>query len=324
MAVAAPRPRPAPGGPPDAPQEGQLAVRQVARLFGLSEQRLRYWAQTGFLVPSRREKGRARYTFRDLIAVKVAKELLDAGLPLQRVRRSLDALRLKLARSQGDLASLRIRCDQDRVIVEDEAGAFEAVTGQRVLDFQVGDLSDDVAQVLAMPWTTRAREAGGPSAYESFLEGCALEDDDPARAAACYRRAVDLDPDLAAAWTNLGSLQVEAGDVDGARDSFAEALRSDPDQPEARLNLAELALREQDAELAIEGYRGVLVQHPDHPEAHYGLARALLAVGGRAQALAHLERFCRAMDGVADPRMASVRRTMARLSGDEPGGRKGP
>jgi hypothetical protein len=38
---------------------------------------------------------------------------------------------------------------------------------------------------------------------------------------------------------------------------------------------------------------------PDHLEAHYGLARALLAVGGKGQALAHLERFCNGVDGLA-------------------------
>jgi hypothetical protein len=40
----------------------------------------------------------------------------------------------------------------------------------------------------------------------------------------------------------------------------------------------------------------VLREEPDYAEAHYGLARGLLAVGGRGQALAHLERFCVAVD----------------------------
>src|SRR4029434_9139379 len=83
---------------------GLYSVRDVARIFGLHERRLRYWAQTGFVGPSQRQGGRALYTFEDLIGVKVAKELLDGGLPLQRVRRNLDALRSALPEVTRPLA----------------------------------------------------------------------------------------------------------------------------------------------------------------------------------------------------------------------------
>ena len=75
--------------------------------------------------------------------------------------------------------------------------------------------------------------------------------------------------------------------------------RRDPDQAEAQSNLAALALRLGDHDTAIAGYRQLLRAAPDHLEAHYGLARALLAVGGKGQALAHLERFCHGVDGLA-------------------------
>ena len=55
------------------------SAAEVARLFELPESRVRYWSQTGFIAPSVRDGNRRFYTFRDLIAVKVAKELLDAG-----------------------------------------------------------------------------------------------------------------------------------------------------------------------------------------------------------------------------------------------------
>jgi tetratricopeptide (TPR) repeat protein len=119
-----------------------------------------------------------------------------------------------------------------------------------------------------------------------------------AAARSAYEKALEVDPQLAAAWTNLGSMRAEADDLDGARDYFDRALRCDPEQPEAQVNLAELALRQGDMEVAIVGYRQVLRAAPDHPEAHYGLARALIAVGGKAQALAHLERFCGAVENV--------------------------
>ena len=291
--------------------EHLYSAAEVARLFELPESRVRYWSQTGFIAPSIKQGNRRFYTFRDLISIKVAKELLDAGLPLQRVRRSLDALRYHLPRVDAPLARLRIRSDADRILVEDGAATFEATTGQLLLDFDVDKLRDQVAEVLTLPWVggggsgASSAAIAPETAYEAFQRGLAHEQrwdnatlDAPAfrDAIAAYEQAVELDPEFAAAWTNLGSLLAMTGDVDRARDCFDHALRSDPDQPEAQCNLAELALRSGEIELAISGFRQVLRSDPDQLEAHYGLARALLEVGGKGQALAHLERFCHAVE----------------------------
>ncbi|MEM6994340.1 MAG: MerR family transcriptional regulator [Myxococcota bacterium] len=301
--------------------DGAYSVREVARLFGVPERRLRYWSQTGFVTPSVRKGGRVFYGFRDLIAVKVAKGLLDGGVPLRRVRRQLAALRSSLPQVDEPLTDLRIRCEHDRVLVDDprdpEGGRFEASTGQLVLDLDTRALQAEAAEVLALPWvdsepgpSAPPRMGSGPrTAYEWFLQGCELEADwggapaDTAGFAAAkeaYETALDLDPALAAAWTNLGSMLAEVGDLDGADKHYEEALRHDPEQPEARCNLAELGLRRGDAEGAIAGYRHLLRGHPEHFEAHYGLARALMQVGGKGQALAHLRRFCAAVDGLAE------------------------
>ena len=308
-------------------------LADVGRLFDLPESRLRYWSQTGFITPSVREDGRSLYSFQDLISIKVAKGLLDAGLPLQRVRRSLDALRLNLPRVDAPLARLRIRCDNDRVLVDDDDGTFEAATGQLLLDFHVESLREQATQVLTLPWVDESAPPGPRTAYEAFLEARQLEQlwdgadtSAPAfdRARAGYERALELDPGLAAAWTNLGGLLAEAGDLTAARDAFDHALRSDPEQPEAQCNLAELALRDGDPELAISGFRQVLVTSPEYIDAHYGLARALLGVGGKGQALAHLERFCAAADRLPererdrelDLRRARAEEVIGRLRGE--------
>src|SRR5213078_3826286 len=91
------------------------------------------------------------------------------------------------------------------------------------------------------------------SAYDWFVEGTRAEaaGGDDARAESCYREALALDPGLAAAHTNLGSLAYRAGDVGAAREAFEAALALDPDQPEARFNLANLVLEAGDLELAV-------------------------------------------------------------------------
>jgi tetratricopeptide (TPR) repeat protein len=306
---------------PGADTAEAFTVGQVARLFGVPQRRLRYWSQTGFICPSVRRDGRALYTFRDLIAVKVAKALLDGGIPLRRVRRSLGCLAGTLPELDASLSNLRIRCEGDEVVVDQVDHRFEAETGQILLDFSVSSLQREASEIVTLPWvSTGLREPR--TAYEWFLRGCDLEEDwggapsdtegfEAARQA--YERAVLLDPDLAAAWTNLGSMHAEIGDLDAARDHYERAVECDPEQPEAQCNLAELALRGGDVDAAIAVFRQVLRLVPDWAEAHYGLARALLRVGGKAQALAHLQRFCASMEGTEDDPELAHRRDRARL-----------
>jgi len=300
---------------PSAEDEGAWTVREVSRLFEVPEHRLRYWSQTGFLVPSLRRGERRLYGFRDLIAVKVAKGLLDGGLPLRRVRRQLEALRAHLPKVSAPLHDLRIRCEHDRVIVDEVAHRFEAGSGQLVLDFEVSALREEAAQVLALPWVGDDDDEGSGSprtAYEWFVFAQELEDewggapadvDGLLRVRHAYEAALELDPGLAAAWTNLGSLLARIGDVEEAAEHFEQALTCDPEQEEARLNLAALSLQAGRTAEAVAGYREVLRRDPDCLEAHYGLARALLQQGGKGEALAHLERFRAAVDRIpADDR----------------------
>jgi DNA-binding transcriptional MerR regulator len=303
--------------------DGLYSVRDVARLFAVPERRLRYWSQTGFVSPSVRDGGRVFYSFRDLIAVRVAKGLLDTGMPLRRVRRQLAALRRSLPGVDEPLSDLRIRCEDDRVVVHDGSRSFET-SGQLVLDFDLDGLRRRIAEVHALPWVEDdlpdPDEIVPRTAYDWFLHACELEADwggapadtvGFAAAKEAYETALDLDPALAAAWTNLGSMLAEVGDLEAAQRHYDEALRHDPDQPEAQCNLAALSLRRGDPEAAIAAYRYLLRNHPDHFEAHYGLARALLEVGGKVQALAHLDRFVCAVDSIApelrDPQLQARR-----------------
>lgn len=74
------------------PQEG-FRVPQVTKLVGISYRQLDYWARTGLVTPSIQDavgSGTQRlYSFQDLVLLKSIKELLDTGLSLQKIRRSI-------------------------------------------------------------------------------------------------------------------------------------------------------------------------------------------------------------------------------------------
>ena len=82
---------------------------QVCALVGITYRQLDYWARTGLLRPSiadaRGSGTQRRYSYTDVVELKVIKQLLDAGISLQRARRAVECLRGGLG---GDLASANL------------------------------------------------------------------------------------------------------------------------------------------------------------------------------------------------------------------------
>ena len=85
-----------------------FAAAAAARLGGCSRSQLGHWRRNGVVVPSETDGG---YSFRDLVALRVVVSLLDAGLPMVRVRAALEVLRDETRGGVDDLAGLRIVTD---------------------------------------------------------------------------------------------------------------------------------------------------------------------------------------------------------------------
>ncbi len=117
---------------------------EVAQILGISRRQLQYWAQTDLVGPSIRTRGgHHRYTFRDLVALKAAKRLIEAGVSVQRIRRSIGALRRMLPQVKHPLAELVLVATGDVVLALHEGSAFEAVSGQEWV-FEVARFEQEV------------------------------------------------------------------------------------------------------------------------------------------------------------------------------------
>ncbi|TMK23136.1 MAG: MerR family transcriptional regulator [Actinobacteria bacterium] len=88
---------------------------QASRFTGTTGNQLRYWDKIGLVKPGVQTTGgrpgvRRLYGFRDLVALKVVKSLLDGGMSLQRVRRAYEYLR-ENARLEEELSSVKLVTD---------------------------------------------------------------------------------------------------------------------------------------------------------------------------------------------------------------------
>ncbi len=118
--------------------------RQAARISGLSLRQLAYWRKCGLLLPSQRTRGgHSRYSFTDLIALKSARQLLDAGVPTQRIRTAITSLQRLLPTLGGSLAGVSLVTTGDVILVLHEGSAFEALSGQHWV-FPVARIEEEI------------------------------------------------------------------------------------------------------------------------------------------------------------------------------------
>jgi tetratricopeptide (TPR) repeat protein len=214
-------------------------------------------------------------------------------------------------------------CDGETIVALADDVAFQPIGGQVVMAFSLPSFGEHVVTTLAMPRATpgampRATPGampvavpaavedgpteanGGSTAYRHFVEGCAAEDrGESATAEHLFRLAVELEPHMAAALTNLGNLLYRRGELREARSLYERALEHDPAQPEARYNLANLLEDLGETELAIAELRRVCAAAPEFADAHYNLGIMLAHVGGTMQARQCLERYLE-LDATSD------------------------
>jgi DNA-binding transcriptional MerR regulator len=103
---------------------------QVCHIVGITYRQLDYWARTGLLLPSiseaRGSGSQRRYSYLDLVQLKVIKRLLDSGVSLQAARRAIDCLRS----SGEDLATANLVIDDRRSVL--------ARSGEEIIDLLSG------------------------------------------------------------------------------------------------------------------------------------------------------------------------------------------
>jgi len=129
---------------PDPASEAHFKTREVVELLDLSRRQLQYWAKTGLILPSARTPGgHHRYSFNDLVALKATKRLIDAGVSVQKIRRSVGALQELFPQVGCPLGELVLVATGDVVLVFRDGTVFEAISGQEWV-FPVADFEREV------------------------------------------------------------------------------------------------------------------------------------------------------------------------------------
>jgi tetratricopeptide (TPR) repeat protein len=265
----------------------------AARICKVSPARLRYWRRTVLSEPGEApDDSRPSYEFRDLLMAKKVRSLLERGVPLRRIRSSMESLRECVPELELPLSALDVWVEgSDRVVVNVDGRLLEP-DGQTVLDFAASGDERPVASIES-PRAETSRLLGQQRARDWFECGCKLDTDRATQADAieAYCNALEADPEFADAHCNLGSVYFNQDRRSQAKECFERALAIDPGHVEAHLNLATLLGDEERNQAALHHYKAALQVDPLSPDTHVSLALLYEKLGLRQKAREHWRRY---------------------------------
>ena len=128
--------------------------RQTADVVGISYRQLDYWARTDLIRPSLTDAcgsgSRRRYSYQDLLELRVVKTLIDAGIRLESVREVFAYLRTHVS---ADIASAHLVISGQTVVLAQGDELIDVVKqGQGVLNvLSLAGVKNDIdAQLIPL------------------------------------------------------------------------------------------------------------------------------------------------------------------------------
>lgn len=128
-------------------------AQQASKLTGCTPHQLRYWDRVDLVRPTIQSTGgrpgvRRLYSFRDLVALRVVRSLLDNGMSVQRVRRAWDYLR-RNAEMESHLAEVKLVTDGTSIfkIASDDGELLDALReGQMAFFIAIDSITRQVEE----------------------------------------------------------------------------------------------------------------------------------------------------------------------------------
>ena len=258
---------------------GPFRLRDIRSLYpAITENHLRYLEKWGLLRAGTGARHERVYEFTDLLTIRHVAAELERGTPLRVILRGLNAER------QGQLAlDFHATADAPRA---------------KVLTLRARQPRPPaVAPAAPLPASSPGYPFSDPQsalAAKYFVEGSRLDDGDERKmedAAAAYRRALVIDPDLVPAIVNLANIHYARDELIEAQALYERAIGLEPECFEAHFNLGNIQHDLGRYAEALHSYRSAVVLNPGYPDAHFYLAVTLEKTGHSAEAKGHWKAY---------------------------------
>ena len=263
---------------------GPYTPRDVRNLYpSITEKHLRYLVKWGLVRNGTRgaEADDSQYSFGDLLTIKHVASELERGVPLRVILRGL------LAERQGQL-----ELDFHGHASDVPRAKVVALEGHKIRatpptqSIHPGAAASREASLAGFPFS----DPQAALAAKYFIEGSRLDDGEGRNmeeAAAAYRKALVIDPDLVPAIVNLANIHYARDELIEAQALYERAINLDPDCFEAHFNLGNIHHDLGRFEDALRCYRCAVRLNAGYADAHFYLAVTLEKTGHSPEAKPH-------------------------------------
>jgi tetratricopeptide (TPR) repeat protein len=255
----------------------EYSLADLKRLFGLPPALINKLSQAGFITPpvAAGRGGKSKYTFQDLLVLRVAGALKASKMTTPKIVAALEQIRGSLP--TGRLPAIALAASGKGVAVREGAREWEA-SGQYALPLATRPIATAVAEIKKL---VPAAEI----AQEHFQRGNLLEESDVDAARVAYLAALSVQEDHLEARINLGRLLHLDGKLREAEQMYRQARTT---SAILSFNLATLLEDLGREEEAVAAYRDALAQDPLLGDAHFNLSRLHEKANRPREALKHL------------------------------------
>jgi len=269
------------------PLRMSVAVKDIRHLYPrITENHLRYLEKWGLIKPASARGADGEFSFSDIATIKQLSSELEREVPLRVALRSL------MSDHQGQL---------ELDFHASGSAPAKVVTLPAPQHRQPKRGSDDgrraaterpVPQVVGTAFPFSDPQAALAAKY--FIEGSRLDDGDERKmedAAAAYRKALVVDPDLVPAIVNLANIHYAHDELIEAQALYERAIGLDADCFEAHFNLGNIHHDLGRYEDALVCYRDAVALNPGYADAHFYLAVTLEKTGHSPEAKPHWKTY---------------------------------
>ncbi len=267
--------------------------QDLLRILHLQPRQLAAWEREGLFPTIPDEEP---YSFEHLSRLRALREMRSKRISARSIKAQVDAMQ-RVAGMRNALVETSAVRRGSRIVFRHGGALVDPFTNQLAFDFANGD----GGQLKVV----RGGSSGSGPVLGPMQEAAQLQDmfaravqleENPAtvdQAVHAYYEILDIKPDHAPAYINLGTIFYNRRDFKAAEQMYRSATEADPSYALAFFDLGNVLDETQYLHEAIAAYQTAIKLVPQYADAHYNLALAYERQGERRRALRHWMAYVR-------------------------------
>ena len=283
--------------------------QDVLRIFEISAHQLQGWERAGLIPPQQ------TYSFQELGQLRTLRALRQEAVPAASIRESIRAMKAVSGMANPLLEACLVRTGT-RIAFRCGGAMVDPIRRQLLFDFERAEEGDRRTAMREPAPLLRPGDVMA-SIQDKFCAAVQAEEaGEKSRAIALYEEILRIDPEYAAAYINLGTIQFHLREFARAEWLYRRATLADPAYVLAYFDLGNVLDELERIDESIAAYRKAVELSPRYADAHYNLALAYERTGRPRNALRHWRAYLQTDNRGpwADHARAQIHKILARES----------